>query len=134
MTKTLRVIQFEALIPNEGGTTLALFKAYQWESGWRIMATLPKQKIYYELKDLAEIDETVAVKYFVVYLLFSPSHLGWVCFVGGILNMIQAFNPFTAGLFVIGLLKFLMADIVTLTLFNLGLALSNWLDKEEVDA
>ena len=65
MTKTLRVIQFEALIPNEGGTTLALFKAYQWESGWRIMATLPKQKIYYELKDLAEIDEAVAVKYFV---------------------------------------------------------------------
>ncbi|MEI6388175.1 MAG: hypothetical protein WCQ50_16235 [Spirochaetota bacterium] len=54
----------------------------------------------------------------------------WVFLIGGILNLIDAFGPFQAGLFSFGLAKVLTCDVVFLTIFGLTTLLANWVHKE----
>jgi hypothetical protein len=53
----------------------------------------------------------------------------WVLLIGGVANMIQAFNPFIPGLFSLGLVKFLVCDVAIFAIFYLANRISAWLEK-----
>ena len=59
----------------------------------------------------------------------------WVFLIGGIINLIDSFGPFKAGLFSFGLAKVLTCDIVFLTIFGLTTLLAGWIkENEEVNS
>lgn len=59
---------------------------------------------------------------------------GWLCLIGGITNMIQAFHPFIPGLFTLGLVKLLICDVVGFSIFAIGVRLSIWVLGGKIDA
>ena len=49
----------------------------------------------------------------------------WLLFVGGVINVINAFDPFSLGLLALGILKVFVADMVGLGIFSVSVIVAS---------
>lgn len=59
------VQKWDAEVPNDGGVCQATFKSYPWETGFRFVVNLPKQRVYFELMDTESFNSDEVVEYFI---------------------------------------------------------------------
>lgn len=55
---------------------------------------------------------------------------GWLCLVGGIVDIAYSFHPLTVGPLALGLVKLLVSDIAGFGIFALGITIADWVTKE----
>lgn len=57
----------------------------------------------------------------------------WLCLIGGIIDIINAFSPFTLGLLALGVLKLFVTDMAGFGIFAVGVMIADWLKGETHD-